>query len=266
VARRIAASLNLAVHGRAGRVEKADVYFPNALDHVRALFAAGVPVIGVCAAGILIRAVAPMLANKQTEPALLAVPDDGGTVIPLLGGHHGANRLARRVAGVLAAKAAITTAGDVALGIALDEPPEGWVLANPEAAKGAMMALLQGGGAEVCGDAAPKAGWLSDLPKGAAVKIVCSVKNTPASDAATLVFHPRQVTLGVGCARHCPPEELDRLVTAALEDADISPKALRGVYTLDLKADEPAVLRLRPNSICRCACSLRLSLRPKARA
>jgi len=244
VAHRIAQALGYAVHGREGRVDQADAFFPNALDHVRGLFAAGVPVVGVCAAGILIRAVAPLLADKTAEPPVVAVPDDGGAVVPLLGGHRGANRLARRISEVLGTKAMVTTAGDVALGVALDEPPEGWVLANPEAAKGAMMALLQGGGALVCGDEAMKADWLVDLPSGDSVEIICTTQEWPIERDNALLFHLQRATLGVGCARNCPPEELEALVMAALADADVAPKALKGIYTLDLKADEPAVLDL----------------------
>ena len=77
LAHKVAALLGAQVHGREGRVEKADAFFPNALDHVRMLFAAGTPIVGVCAAGILIRAVAPILANKLAEPPVVAVADDG---------------------------------------------------------------------------------------------------------------------------------------------------------------------------------------------
>ncbi len=245
VAAKVAAILNAPVHGREGRVSGADAYFPNALEHVRTLFAAGTPIVGVCAAGILVRGVAPLLNDKRSEPPVLAIPDDGSTVVPLLGGHHGANRLARQIAEGLQSHAAVTTAGDVALGVALDEPPAGWVLANPAAAKGAMMALLNGGGARVCGDEAARAGWLDDLPTGEEVEIICTCEEWPITkDNTSLLFHPQRATLGVGCSRNCPPEELSALVHKALKEADISPKALRGIYTLDLKADEPAVLDL----------------------
>jgi cobalt-precorrin 5A hydrolase/precorrin-3B C17-methyltransferase len=244
VAAKVAAILNAPVHGREGRVTRADAYFPNALDHVRMLFAAGTPIVGVCAAGILVRGVAPLLHDKRSEPPVLAIPDDGSTVVPLLGGHHGANRLARLVAEGLQSHAAVTTAGDVALGVALDEPPAGWVLANPAAAKGAMMALLNGGGARVCGDEAARAGWLDDLPAGDDVEIICTTGDWPMAKENALLFHPLRHTLGVGCARNCPPAELSELVHQMLKDAGISPKALRGIYTLDLKADEPAVLAL----------------------
>ena len=37
-ARRVANALDAPLHGREGRVEGADAYFPNALDHGRMLF------------------------------------------------------------------------------------------------------------------------------------------------------------------------------------------------------------------------------------
>ena len=99
--------------------------------HFSALFAAGTPIVGLCASGILIRAVAPLVADKHADPPVVAVAEDGSAVVPLLGGHHGANALARHLAQALGGVAAITTAGDLRLGIALDEPPPGWRIANP---------------------------------------------------------------------------------------------------------------------------------------
>ena len=238
VAHRVADVLGAAVHGRAGRVERAEAFFPNALDHVRDLFAAGVPVVGVCASGILIRAVAPLLADKTTEPPVVSVSDDGAVVVPLLGGHRGANRLAARIAGALGAVSAVTTAGDVALGVALDAPPPGWRLANPGDAKDAMAALLAGGGARIDGDAP----WLADLPRGGALRITCGM--APVADAGPdhLHFAPQQVALGLGCARNCPPDELLALVDEVLAEAGIARAAVAAVGSLDLKADEPAML------------------------
>ena len=158
VARRAAGALGAALHGREGRVA-GDVAFPDALAHLRALFAAGVPIVGVCAAGVLIRAVAPLLADKRAEPPVVAVAEDGSCAVPLLGGHRGANALAREVVRALGGVAAVTTAGDLALGVALDAPPPGWRLANPEDAGAAMAAALAGGvrveGAGRASDPAP---------------------------------------------------------------------------------------------------------------
>ncbi len=239
VAHRVAAALSAQVHGRVGRVDKADAWFANALDHARDLFAAGIPIVGVCASGILIRAVAPLLADKRSEPPVISISDDGAVVIPLLGGHRGANRMARQIAETLGALAAITTAGDVALGVALDVPPPGWHLVNPDDAKDAMAGLLAGGGVTVSGDAP----WLADLPRGPGLQITCGM--APVQTGPThLHFAPQRVALGVGCARNCPPDELAALVADMLAHAGIAPGAVACVNTIDLKADEPAVLSL----------------------
>ncbi len=238
VARKVAEALGASLHGRAGRAE-GEVLFEDTPEHFRTLFAAGVPVVGVCAAGILIRAVAPLLSDKRAEPPVVAVAEDGSAVVPLLGGHRGANALARRIAEALGVRAAVTTAGDVALGVALDEPPPGWRLAEPERAGAAMARLLAGEGARLTGEAAGEAGWLHGLPEGE-VEIACTVG--PAR--AALRFAPQKVTLGVGCARGCAPEELGMLVQSALREARVTPEAIAAVGTLDLKADEGAVLQL----------------------
>ncbi|MCK0167890.1 precorrin-3B C(17)-methyltransferase [Jannaschia sp. S6380] len=232
-ARRVAEALDCPLHGRADRTG-ADVTFPDALIHIRDLFAAGHPIIGICASGILIRAVAPMLVDKTTEPPVISVADDGRVVVPLLGGHRGANRLARTVADALGGVAAVTTAGDVALGVALDEPPAGYVLANPEDAKPVMAALLSGGGARMTGEA------LFDLPRGDAVEIAVTETAEPGG-SARLVYHPLRHTLGVGCARDADPAELWENVQAVLAEAGIAPGAVSSVNTLDLKLDEPAM-------------------------
>jgi cobalt-precorrin 5A hydrolase/precorrin-3B C17-methyltransferase len=241
-AHRIAAALNLKVHGREGRTQKADAFFSDALDHARSLFASGTPIIGVCAAGILIRAVAPLLSDKRSEPPVVAVPDDGSTVIPLLGGHRGANRLARRIADELKAHAAVTTAGDVALGIALDEPPAGWRLSNPDHAKPFMATMLAGEGVRLVGECAGDSDWLDQLPAENAVALNVAATTKPQTgDASTLVFHPTVHTLGIGCARGCSVVEIRDLVFKTLAEADIAAGSIASVVSLDLKADETAI-------------------------
>ncbi len=235
LAHKVAAFLGAQVHGRDGRVAKADAFFPNALDHVRMLFAAGTPIVGVCAAGILIRAVAPLLANKLAEPPVVAVADDGSAVLPLLGGHRGANRLASQIAKEIGATAAVTTAGDVSMGVALDEPPVGYRLANQKDAKAAMAELLSGAGVSIVGEN------IFDIEDaGGSVELV--VSEAPIEAGPTrLAYHPQRFALGVGCARNADPEELWQNVSEQLTAAKIAPEAIACVTSLDLKADERAM-------------------------
>lgn len=237
MAHKVAKSMGAAVHGREGRVDVADAYFPNALEYVRTLFASGTPVIGVCAAGILIRAVAPVLADKRNEPPVVAVSDDGAVVVPLLGGHRGANRLAKQISEAVGGVAAVTTAGDIALGFALDEPPAGYRLANPEDAKPVMAALLNGAGAQITGEA------LFDLAVDENGRVEICVTECPATGTPErLVYHPQRFALGLGCARNADPQEMWDLVEKTLGDAGIALGAIASVNSIDLKADEPAII------------------------
>lgn len=243
-AKRIEAALpGTAIHGLAGRIHEADTLFSETIGHIRMLFSAGHPIIGVCASGILIRALAPLLSDKRAEPPVLAVSEDGASVVPLIGGHHGANDLARQIAATLDGHAAVTTAGDTALGIALDAPPKGWRIANPQDAKPVMAELLSGASVHIEGEA----DWLkqASLPQSDDAAITLVVTEKPEAGSPTrLVFHPQTHVVGVGCARGCDPQELIGLVEQALAQATIARESVACITSLDLKADEPAMAAL----------------------
>ncbi|MEX0695177.1 MAG: precorrin-3B C(17)-methyltransferase [Rhodospirillales bacterium] len=247
LAREIVAALGTGeVHGLAHRTDAPDVPFSDTITHVRTQFASGRPVIGICAAGILIRAVASGLADKRSEPPLLAVAEDGSMVVPLLGGHRGANRLAIRIAAALGGHAAVTTAGDIGLGFALDDPPAGWRIADPEPAKAVMAALLAGQSVSLERDAhAPVPDWLSIPALDERAPLTIRITDSdPAPAPDTFIIHPHILALGVGCERGCPPDELAELVFDTLAAAGLAPASVACVASLDLKSDEAAVLDL----------------------
>jgi len=231
------------IFAKRGRVETADVFFDDFTAQVQAAFLDGRPLVGIAAAGTLIRALAPLIADKTTEPPVVAVAEDGGAVVPLLGGHRGANTLATTLAEALGIEAAVTTAGDRRFAVALDAPPEGWRLGNRQDYKGFMAALLGGKRVRLEG-AAP---WLADsgLPFDDGGELTIRITETAGSPAVDcLVYHPAVLALGVGCERHAAPAELEDLVRATLAGAGLSPAAVAGVFSIDVKADEAAVLAL----------------------
>ena len=211
------------------------------------MFQAKQTIIGVLATGVLIRLVAPFIQDKLSDPAVLSVADDGSTVVPLLGGHHGSNQMARVIAAHLGGYAAVTTAGDVRFGVALDEPPEGWRLANPENAKPVMAALLGGAHVQLGGDLIGEAEWLSksnlQQSDSGDVKLSVSSKALEA-DNLQLIYHPQNLVMGVGCERGCDGSELIQLAEEALQDSGLPKESLACVTSLDVKADEAAVHEL----------------------
>ena len=230
------------LHGFAPRVSEAAIGFSDVGAHVRELFAAGEPIVGLCAAGILIRALAPLLADKAAEPPVVAVAEDGSVAVPLLGGHRGANQLARRIAAALGGSAAVTTAGDLRLGLALDEPPAGFRLGNPSV-KAVAAALLAGEPVRLVIEAAAEdCGWLAGLPTtDASAPTIRVTDRATSSKARILVYHPATLALGVGCERGADPAELEALARAGLAERGLAAASVACVASLALKAAEPAV-------------------------
>jgi cobalt-precorrin 5A hydrolase len=54
-------------------------------------------IIAIMAAGIVTRKIAPLLTEKWTDPPVVAIDDQLTYAIPMLGGHHGANAIAREL-------------------------------------------------------------------------------------------------------------------------------------------------------------------------
>ncbi|TCD15011.1 precorrin-3B C(17)-methyltransferase [Oricola cellulosilytica] len=230
------------IHGARRRVAQREgvVLFDDVKAHMQSLFLDRVPIVAVMASGAAIRILAPVLSDKHDEPPVIVVSDDGVVAVPLLGGHRGANALAADIAFTLGGVAAVTTAGDVRFGVALDAPPEGYVLANPENAKSVMAALLAGESVRLNGDAA----WLSDsglpISKTGGVTITVTEKRCePGADE--LLFHARRLAVGVGCERGCDADEALQLVRQTLADTGLAEGAVGVVVSLDVKADEAAV-------------------------
>ena len=127
----------------ASALGRAEIQGPATAELVAA-FGSGRPIVAIAATGIVVRILAHALADKRDQPPVIVVDEAGRYVVPLLGGHRGANELACRLADAIGAAPVITTAGDARFGLALDAPPKGFALAHPEAVKLFMAALLEG--------------------------------------------------------------------------------------------------------------------------
>jgi cobalt-precorrin 5A hydrolase / precorrin-3B C17-methyltransferase len=221
------------LYGSAQRTTGVDISFEHFKPLVQELFAQNMPIVGLCAAGILIRSLAPILGHKQHEPAVIAVASDGSAVVPLLGGLHGANELASSIGAALAIIPAITTTGDLLFRTALLSPPAGYVLANPDAGKQFLADCIAGEAVCIEGEAPWLVGSALPVSNAARLKIVVTNRsfNIPVD---TLVYHPKSLILGV--RREDPlPSGDEGLLLAAIEslffEQSLSLLSLAGVVT-----------------------------------
>ncbi|MCX4166064.1 MULTISPECIES: precorrin-3B C(17)-methyltransferase [Paraburkholderia] len=186
------------VHGLAERVD-ADVRYTELGVHLRELYARGTPIVALCAAGIVIRCVAPLLANKGVEPPVLALAEDGSAVVPLLGGLAGVNAVAREIATMLDIAPAITTSGELRFGTCVLNPPPGYALADLAQGKRFISDLLAGESTRIEGDAS----WLDDASLPLAQSARLAIRVTPfitVGGPDDLLIHPRSVVAAVGTA------------------------------------------------------------------
>jgi len=229
------------IHGLAGRVEGADRSYQEFGATLRELYQQDTPIIALCAAGIVIRTLAPLLLEKGAEPAVLAVAEDGSAVVPLLGGLGGVNLMAREIAGALQVAAAITTSGELRFGTCLLNPPSGYALADLELGKRFVSDLLAGHSVRIEG-AAP---WLdqAQLPQDPQAQRSIHVGSAERiASANELLIYPRSVAVAVSAQL----EDLPNAVRAALQQAGVAQQALACLLAADT---EMASAKLREAAI-----------------
>ncbi|MGF6670546.1 precorrin-3B C(17)-methyltransferase [Pseudomonas monsensis] len=216
------------IHGLAGRVEGADLVYQAFGETLRELYQQDTPIIALCAAGIVIRTLAPLLLEKGAEPAVLAVAEDGSAVVPLLGGLGGVNVMARDIAAGLQVTAAITTSGELRFGTCLLNPPGGYALADLEAGKRFVSDLLAGHSVRIEG-AAP---WLdqAQLPQDPQAQRAIHVgSGVRAARADELLIYPRSVAVAVSAA----VDDVANAVRASLQQAKVALQSLACLVAAD---------------------------------
>ena len=207
------------IYGLTGRVEGADRGYSDFGATLRELYQQNTPIIALCAAGIVIRTLAPLLLEKGAEPPVLAVAEDASAVVPLLGGLGGVNDLARKIAAGLGIAPAITTSGELRFGTCLLNPPQGYALGDLELGKRFVSDLLAGESVRIEGDAP----WLASaqLPESQQARLaihIGSAEREPAADE--LLIYPRNVLVKVAA------EVSPQAIREALHDAKLAWQSL----------------------------------------
>ncbi|MCU1728362.1 precorrin-3B C(17)-methyltransferase [Pseudomonas sp. 7P_10.2_Bac1] len=184
------------IHGLVDRVDGADRTYSDFGANLRQLYQQDTPIIALCAAGIVIRTLAPLLLEKGAEPPVLAVAEDASAVVPLLGGLGGVNELAREIAAGLGVAPAITTSGELRFGTCLLNPPSGYALGDLELGKRFVSDLLAGESVRIEGQAP----WLAQaqLPEDQQARLAIHVGHAEREPSANeLLIYPRTVLLKV---------------------------------------------------------------------
>ena len=201
-------------------------------------------VIGAC--GIAVRAIAPLIVSKTSDPAVIVLDEQGKHVISLLSGHiGGANDLARRIAGYTGGEAVITTATDVNGRFSVDAwaVKHNCVIASMENAKEYAASILKRdlplwSDFEISGSL-PGGVFIGN--KGTCGAVI-SIKAGVVPFDTTLRLIPRILHVGVGCKRGTLKEKIATAIEHALKECGLDMRAVKAAASIDVKKDEEGLL------------------------
>jgi len=232
--------------------------------------------IAIMSIGALIRMIAPCLQDKASDPAVIALDENGQFVIPLLSGHlGGANRLAGQLATRLGATAVLTTASDVRQTVAVDLLGHefGWQIdASHAALLCASAAMVNDEPVALVQECGNRDWWrqhangrggplpanlqqflrLEEVPlQRFSALLWVSQRSLQAELTAQLqdkcvIYRPLdrdRIALGIGCDRDTPATSILQAIGQALDACLISPQQVERVASIDLKADEAGLLQ-----------------------
>lgn len=214
------------------------------------------------AMGICVRAIAPCVASKYTDPAVVNIDSMGKFVVPVLSGHiGGANELACRLARILGAVPVVTTQSDSTGLWALDllAGKYGWK-ADHRRPMNELIAVFV--------NRRPVALWLDIRDKGTDALesgrpghvdvyyrfeeietekydlIIAVTPRVVECEVPVLYYRPAVLHLGIGCRKQCHSDGIVNDICRRLEAFGLSPLSVATVGTIELKKDEPLVAEL----------------------
>ena len=224
--------------------------------------------IFIMSTGIVVRVLAPLIQSKTRDPAVVVVDDLGKNAISLLSGHiGGANELTHKIARIIEANPVITTATDINEVPAIDmlATENNLFIENPGAIKTVNMALLTGkkivvydpynilintlpGSVYLTSDELmkhfKKNGQHIDIEDVAYVFIDDIKVDLP---SAVLILRPASLMAGIGCNRNTEAAEILTHLEDVLAKNNLAPSSLKGLASIDLKADENGLIMTAEN-------------------
>ncbi|MGF6375642.1 cobalt-precorrin 5A hydrolase [Clostridiales Family XIII bacterium PM5-7] len=218
----------------------------KAADYLESKFHEQDTFIFVCAAGIAVRMIAPLIESKDVDPAVLVMDELGQYVIPILSGHlGGGNEAAEEIHQLIGATPVLTTATDINEKFAVDlwTKYAGCKIIDISGIKIISSAILNGkpvgieSGFPFEGNV-PKELTLDHADLGIAVSLNDKVK--PYETTFNVV--PNILTLGVGCRKGTSVDLFEKYILDILNEQNISIHAIEKIASIDLKKFEKCIL------------------------
>ena len=196
----------------------------------------------ISSVGIAVRAVAPHIRSKVTDPAVVAIDDCGKFAVSVLSGHlGGANGLAERIAGMVGAVPVITTSTDTHGLFSPDvfAKKNGLVITDMSAAKAVGSALVNGEkvGVNCSYPNSEIPDELTECDCGKiGIRISGNANETPFE--TTLNLLPKNLIAGIGCKKGISCDAITKHIMSVFSQNGLDIRRLSAVATIDIKAEE----------------------------
>lgn len=221
------------------------------------------------ATGATVRLIAPLLADKSRDPAVVVLDEAAQYVISLCSGHiGGADQLARLIAAETGATPVLTGASNAlqlpgidVLGIPFgwQRGPGDWTGVSGVIARGETVQVLQEVGTTL---------WQQHLPPNhpfivgfpeyidsyqeedaASVKARIWIsyqtrRFAPNSEIPKVQWHPRVLWVGIGCERGVSAQLIETAIMRVFQAYHLALEAVAGIATIDIKASEDGLVEL----------------------
>jgi cobalt-precorrin 5A hydrolase len=179
-------------------------------------------IVALMSAGIAVRQMAPLLTDKWSDPAVVIVSPDLRFAVPLTGGHHGANDLARQLAG-MGMVPVISTATEATGRISVEEMARvtGTGVVNRDSTRAVNAALLD-----------------REVP----VHSVTGPAVVIASPGVSVLIREGEYTVGIGCRRGILKGEVIDAITSACAAAGVRPEQVLAYASTARKTHEKGLI------------------------
>ncbi|NDV21208.1 cobalamin biosynthesis protein [Desulfovibrio sp. JC022] len=254
IAHELAVALQADCHALDRYATKYDIPFESLKDTVADKFSRYEAHVFIAASGIAVRMIAPHLKSKDVDPAVVVVDQEGEFAVSLVSGHlGGANELARLVGDKIGAVPVITTATDCAgvPSVDLIARDQGLNIGDIGLIKHINAVILDGQKVPVY----DPDGFLDisaisdyfyvvddvDVLSESRCGVVVDWRRHEVGERV-LTLYPQCLSLGVGCRRGVPANEILELIFRVVGESDLAPKSIFCMGSIDAKSDEEGLL------------------------
>ena len=198
----------------------------NLLEYRAGIFAEVFPaarrIVALMSMGIVVRGIAPLVRDKWTDPAVVVVTPDFSYAVPLLGGHHGANALAKELAG-LGLIPVISTATEAT---GLDS----------------VEAIADRSGCDIVNRDSTRAVNTGILDSTTKIYPVPGPGIVIAGPDVSILVHKGEYVVGIGCRKGVTAGEVTEAIHAALTEAGIAQNEVMLFATTIKKCNEAGLI------------------------